>query len=75
MQRIYKTAPPCYNIHMELPNDPVMLMSYLNTKLRDGADDLSDLCDALDTDEETLLLRLKNAGLCYEKGSNRVEFL
>ena len=27
-----------------LPNDPVMLLSFVNTKLRDEFDDLEDLC-------------------------------
>lgn len=32
---------------MQLPNDPVMLMSFVNTRLRDGFDSLDALCDDL----------------------------
>ena len=32
-----------------LPNDPIILLSYVNTKLRDDYADLDDLCGALDT--------------------------
>ena len=32
---------------MTLPNDPVILMSYLNTQLRDFYTDLDDLCKSL----------------------------
>ena len=31
-----------------LPNDPIILLSYVNTKLRDDYADLDDLCGALD---------------------------
>ena len=39
---------------MNLPKDPVMLLSYLNTQLRDNYDSLEALCDALDADQATL---------------------
>ena len=34
-----------------LPKDPVILLSYLNTKLRDEYSSLAELCTALDADE------------------------
>ena len=34
-----------------LPKDPVILLSYLNTKLRDEYSSLAELCAALDADE------------------------
>ena len=39
---------------MNLPKDPVMLMSYLNTQLRDNYDSLEALCDALDADQTAI---------------------
>lgn len=42
-----------------LPTDPIILLSYVNTKLRDEFPSLKDLCQSLDADqaalEETLL--------------------
>lgn len=42
-----------------LPTDPIILLSYVNTKLRDEFPSLDDLCQSLDVDqaslEETLL--------------------
>ena len=32
---------------MNLPKDPVMLLSYLNTQLRDNYDSLEALCDEI----------------------------
>lgn len=45
-----------------IPNDPAMLASFLNTKLRDEYDSLSALCEDLGLDEEELRERLAAAG-------------
>lgn len=58
-----------------MPSDPAMLMSFLNTKLRDGCDSLGELCDELDVGREDLLSHLKSAGLTYAEENNRVEFV
>lgn len=51
---------------MELPEDPYMLLSFINMKLRDGDyEDLADLCNVLSVDEETLKQRLGAAGFEY----------
>lgn len=51
---------------MATPTDPVMLMSYLNMKLRDGAyDSLEDLCLSLGIDKEETVRRLAAAGFDY----------
>lgn len=48
---------------MTLPNDPNMLASLVNMKLRDGNyDSLSDLCLSLGVDEENLKKQLADAG-------------
>ena len=33
---------------MQLPNDPVMLMSFCNARLRDEYESLDELCSSLD---------------------------
>ena len=46
-----------------IPKDPVILLSFINTKLRDEYGSLSELCAALDTDEAAVRDAL--AGLDY----------
>lgn len=38
----------------QLPNDPAILLSYINTLLRDKYASLDDLCASLDIDEDEL---------------------
>ncbi len=35
---------------MDMPQDPIMLLSYINTQLRDNYDSLDELCASLDAD-------------------------
>lgn len=56
---------------MELPNDPAMLVSYINMKLRDEYPSLDELCDSLDIDKEELISRLADASFEYVKEQNR----
>lgn len=53
-----------------LPEDPIILFSYLNLKLRDNYKSLSDLCDDLDVDETSLLKKMGDAGFTYDKENN-----
>lgn len=51
---------------MALPQDPFMLLSFINMKLRDGDyEDLKELCDSLGYDEEELMGKLRDAGFEY----------
>ena len=54
-----------------LPQDPVILMSVLNTKLRDGYDSLEALCDDLELDRDKLTVRLNEAGFDYDPERNQ----
>ena len=54
-----------------LPQDPVILMSVLNTKLRDGYDSLEALCDDLELDRDRLTDRLHEAGFDYDPKQNQ----
>lgn len=52
---------------MALPEDPFMLLSLVNMKLRDGNyEDLDDFCKSEGCDREELETKLKGAGFSYE---------
>ena len=55
-----------------LPQEPVMLVSYINLKLRDCYDSLAELCDEEDVSEEELLAKLRAAGYRYDEDTNQV---
>lgn len=50
---------------MEIPADPYILLSYVNTQLRDNYASLDELCRALDTDRDALEAKLGAAGFEY----------
>ncbi len=56
---------------MKLPNDPIMLMSVINTKLRDEYSSPEELCKALGIDKEELEQKLKAEGFTYKPESNQ----
>ena len=47
---------------MKLPEDPVMLLSFVNTKLRDQYASLDALCDDLDAPRAALEAKLGELG-------------
>lgn len=51
---------------MTLPQDPFMLLSMVNMKLRDGGyESLDDMCLSLGVDKEEITQRLHAAGFDY----------
>ena len=56
-----------------IPSDPNMLLSYINTKLRDEYSSLDDLCDSLDIEKDLLTGNLKSAGYKYNSSTNQFE--
>lgn len=56
---------------MELPEDPMMLFSVVNMKLRDCYSSLDELCDDLDVSKETLIQKLQAAGFEYSAEHNK----
>lgn len=56
-----------------LPNDPVMLLSVINTKLRDYYPSLEALCEEMDVSEEVLMEKLSM--IDYEYDSSRNQFV
>lgn len=57
---------------MKLPDDPNMLYSILNMKLRDFYPSLSALCEDMEVDSKELEKRLREAGFLYDSGQNRI---
>ena len=56
-----------------LPNDPMLCMSVVNTKLRDHYKDLDALCDDLQIEKEALISKL--AVIDYEYDAVRNQFV
>ncbi len=54
-----------------IPNDPVMLLSYVNLKLRDYYSSLDKLCDDLDIDRQQLEDKLAGIGYAYQQERNQ----
>lgn len=55
---------------MDMPQDAAMLLSVVNTKLRDGSPSPEELCSELGWDCAQLYARLGAAGFFYDKNSN-----
>ena len=49
-----------------LPEDPAILLCFVNMKLRDEYEDLPDLCAALDIKENYLTDKLASVGYRYD---------
>ena len=56
---------------MSLPNDPFMLLSYVNTMLRDKYANLDALCDDLDVSKADITAKLSAAGFEYDANLNK----
>ena len=54
-----------------LPNDPVMLLSVINMKLRDTYSSLDDLCDDMDISRIEIEEKLKKINYEYDSQSNQ----
>ena len=55
---------------MALPTDPFILLSYLNTQLRDGCPSLEELCRREDVQPQTLLEAMSAIGYEYDPELN-----
>lgn len=56
---------------MELPNDPFMLLSVINLKLRDFYSNLDALCEDMNIDKKELCEKLNSAGFEYSEENNK----
>ncbi|MBQ7956348.1 MAG: DUF4250 domain-containing protein [Lachnospiraceae bacterium] len=54
-----------------IPNDPVMLLSFVNLKLRDFYADLDALCEDLDVSKAELEEKLTRIDYRYDKDKNQ----
>lgn len=54
-----------------IPKDPVMLLSFLNLKLRDFYPDLEALCEDLDISRNETEEKMKSIGYSYDKDRNQ----
>ncbi|MBQ2838128.1 MAG: DUF4250 domain-containing protein [Muribaculaceae bacterium] len=55
----------------KLPQDPFILFSYINTKLRDNYSSLDILCEDLNIDKDTLIKKLSSIGMIYDASLNK----
>ena len=53
-----------------IPKDPMILLSYINTQLRDNYSSLEELCQAMDLDEDQIKKTLSDIGFEYEPEQN-----
>ena len=56
---------------MELPQDPMMLFSVINMKLRDFYPSLDSLCEDLNVNKEEIVNRLQAVGFEYNEEQNK----
>ncbi|HJB89977.1 MAG TPA: DUF4250 domain-containing protein [Candidatus Eisenbergiella merdigallinarum] len=54
-----------------VPKDPVMLLSFINLKLRDFYKNLDICCEDLDLDREEVVRKLEGIGYRYDESQNR----
>ena len=58
-------------VTMRLPEDPVMLYSFINMKLRDFYPSLDALCEDMNVEKEDIVRKLKLVGFEYNPAKNR----
>lgn len=54
-----------------IPTDPVILLSYVNTQLRDFYASLDAFCEDKQVDKEVLVQKLRQMDYEYDAGSNQ----
>lgn len=54
-----------------IPKDPVMLLSFINLKLRDQYPTLDTLCDDLNLDRASLEAKLSDIDYVYDESQNQ----
>ncbi|MBQ1987990.1 MAG: DUF4250 domain-containing protein [Muribaculaceae bacterium] len=55
----------------QLPNDPFMLLSFINMKLRDCYNSLDELCEDMNINRDELVNKLQSAGFEYTPEQNK----
>lgn len=55
----------------DIPNDPIILLSYVNTKLRDFYQNLDQLCEDMNLNKEYLIAKLASIDYQYDHNLNQ----
>ena len=56
---------------MELPEDPMMLFSMVNMKLRVCYSSIDELCEDMNVDKDSLIRKLNSVGFEYSQENNK----
>lgn len=56
---------------MAIPKDPIILLSYINTQLRDFYPNLDELCNSLGLDRNELIQKLAAINYRYDSHVNQ----
>jgi hypothetical protein len=56
---------------MKLPEDSFILLSYVNTKLRDDYSSLEDFCEDNDCSPQYITQRMNEIGYFYDEDGNK----
>lgn len=56
---------------MALPNDPMILLSYINTQLRDNYNSLTELCKSMNEDMNSIIEKLSLVDYEYDEKLNK----
>lgn len=56
---------------MDMPSNPYILLSVINTKLRDNYSSLKTLCEEEDLSEEEIISLLKSIDYVYDEKLNK----
>lgn len=54
-----------------IPKDPIILLSFINTQLRDHYTTLQELCASLSIDENELMEKLASVDYTYDQTQNQ----
>ncbi len=58
-------------LHDNIPNNPMMLLSFTNTKLRDEFKSLDEMCYDLELDQQEIEYKLDMIDYHYDRELNR----
>lgn len=54
-----------------IPKDPVMLLSYVNTQLRDFYSSFASMCEDKELNQDEITAKLAGIDYAYDKGLNQ----
>ncbi len=58
-----------------MPTHPMILLSFINMKLRDEYTDLDDLCKAFNEDKEMIIKKLEGIGYSYQEDNRQFVYI